>query len=155
MCSLRSEIKQKKPFASRDDEVFLNLQRTAEALLWREMEFLKQYEITPQQYNVLRILRGAGANGLSCREIGERMVTRDPDMTKLLDRLEARELTARARDARDRRVVISRITEKGHKLLDDITPSLTRHIKGLFAHMGARRLDSLNELLEEARAKAT
>lgn len=155
MGGLQSEIKQQKPFASREDEVFLNIQRTAEALLWREAEFLKQYEITPQQYNVLRILRGAGADGLSCREIGERMVTRDPDMTKLLDRLEARELSARARDERDRRVVIARITGSGRSLLDEITPSLMRHIKDLFAHMGAQRLDALNDLLEEARAKAS
>lgn len=152
MCSLRSEIKQRKAFKSREEEVFLNLQRTAEALRWKESEFLKQYEITPQQYNVLRILRGE--SGLSCREIGERMVTRDPDMTKLLDRLESRGLVMRERDKSDRRIVVASITGEGRRLLAEISPSLARRIRALFAQMDARRLNTLNDLLEEARAKA-
>jgi DNA-binding MarR family transcriptional regulator len=152
MCSLRSEIKQTKAFKNCEEEVFLNLQRTAEALRWKESEFLKQYEVTPQQYNVLRILRGE--SGLSCREISERMVTRDPDMTKLLDRLESRGLVMRERDKSDRRIVVASITEEGRRLLAEITPSLARRIKALFAQMDVQRLNTLNDLLEEARAKA-
>src|SRR5919108_1101542 len=102
---LRMEIHQTKPFASLEEEAFLNLQRTADALLHGLEAALKPAGLSPSQYNVLRILRGAEAEGLACREVGERMVTRDPDITRLLDRLEARGLVMRARDREDRRVI--------------------------------------------------
>src|SRR6476661_884936 len=126
---IHSEIKKTRPFASVEQEVFLNIQKTADCLMAEVTEFLKPHGISPTQYNVLRILRGEGAGccagghadpsakGLACREIGQRMITRDPDMTRLLDRLEDRGLIARARDSADRRVVTSRITEQGLKLL--------------------------------------
>src|ERR1051325_9127394 len=111
MGKLIDEIKQTRPFGSLEDEVFVNLLRTAGAFLWREAEMLKPYELTLPQYNVLRILRGAGPGGLICREIGERMITRDPDVTKLLDRLETRGLVSRERQEKDRRVIVARVTE--------------------------------------------
>ena len=119
---LKKELKQSKPFPTLEAEVYLNIQRTAEALLWKATELLKPYDLTPTQYNVLRILRGAGTNGLICREIGERMVSRDPDVTKLLDRLETRDLITRERDHKDRRVIIARVTEAGLKLLEELDP---------------------------------
>lgn len=151
---LQKELKQSKPFASREEEVFLNVQRTAEALLWKAAELLKPYELTPTQYNVLRILRGAGGEGLICREIGERMVSRDPDVTKMLDRLEKRGLTLRERDHKDRRVIITRITDEGLKLLKELDPFVVESTRQMLGHLGERRLDAFNELLEEAREKS-
>ena len=110
---LQTEIQQTKPFESFEEETFLNLQRTAEALMHGLEAGLKPAGLSPSQYNVLRILRGAGAEGLACGGIAERMVTRDPDMTRLLDRLEARGLVMRARDRADRRVITVRITPEG------------------------------------------
>jgi DNA-binding MarR family transcriptional regulator len=95
---LQSEIKQRKPFQVREEELYLNIVRTADLLGRKGVELLKEADLSPNQYNVLRILRGAGAEGLACGEIGERMVTRDPDITRLLDRLEKRELVKRSRD---------------------------------------------------------
>jgi DNA-binding MarR family transcriptional regulator len=104
---LRDEIKQTKPFPSLETEVFLNLARTADQTMRTIAEALKPAELSPTQYNVLRILQGAGKNGLACSEIGERLVTRDPDITRLLDRIEQRELVQRERSSSDRRVVLA------------------------------------------------
>src|SRR2546426_9185122 len=98
----------RRPARGLENEVFLNLLRTADALLRDVEQILKAVELSQTQYNVLRILRGAGRQGLACQEIGERMLTRDPDITRLLDRLEARALVSRARGRADRRVVETR-----------------------------------------------
>src|SRR5207245_10164892 len=103
----------RRPARGLENEVFLNLLRTADALLRDVEQILKAVELSHTQYNVLRILRGAGRQGLACQEIGERMLTRDPDITRLLDRLEARALVSRARGRADRRVVQTRITPAG------------------------------------------
>lgn len=153
MNKLQDEIKQTKPFGSLEDEAFLNVLRTAEAFLWREAEFLKPYEITLSQYNVLRILRGAEPVGLICREISERMIARDPDVTKLLDRLEARGLVRRERQEKDRRVIIVRITSEGLDLVKEIDEPVLKMTENLLAHLGERKLKTLIELLEEAREK--
>ena len=94
---LQAEIKQTKPFPRRSSEALLSVMRTAALLEHRINEILRPYGITELQYNVLRILRGAGSHGLACQEIAERMINRDPDITRLLDRLEARKLIERAR----------------------------------------------------------
>jgi DNA-binding MarR family transcriptional regulator len=151
MGKLLTELKQTRPFKSLEDEVFLNLQRTADKLLRRFSETLKQYELTPSQYNVLRILRGAGDEGLICREIGERMVSFDPDVTKLLDRLEARSLVQRERQEKDRRVVQTRITAEGLRLLKQMDTPLEEQISQMLRHLGEKRLKTLNTLLEAAR----
>src|SRR5262245_60916712 len=96
---LAAEIKQTKPFASLEAEAILNLHRTASILMQVEAEALKPHGLSLTQYNALRILRGAGSAGLACQEIAERMIARDPDITRLLDRLEKRKLIARARSA--------------------------------------------------------
>lgn len=150
MADIRSEIQQQKPFASLEEEVFLSLQRTAEVLQWRGMEFLKAYELSPTQYNALRILRGAGPEGLPCSQIGERMVNRDPDITRLLDRLERRGLVRRAR-GQDRRVIIACISAKGLSLLARLDKPVRKMVGSLLGHLGQNRLKSLNQLLEAAR----
>src|SRR5918992_748846 len=124
---LRTEIHQTKPFASLEEEAFLNLQRTGDALLHGLEAALKPVGLSPSQYNVLRILRGAEAEGLACREVAERMVTRDPDITRLLDRLEARGLVIRARDREDRRVITVRITPEGLRLLQELDAPVAVH----------------------------
>ncbi len=149
---LKEEIKQGKPFGSLEEEVFLNLQRTADAALRVFEELLKPLGLTPTQYNVLRILRGAGARGLLCREIGERMITRDPDVTRLLDRLEGRGLVARTRDLRDRRVILTRITPEGLRLLGELDAPVAELHRRRLAHLPRGRVRKLIELLESARA---
>ena len=154
MGRLLTEIKQRKPFESPEHETYLNLVRTASALMRREAELLKAYELTPAQFNVLRILRGAGAEGLICREIGERMLAYDPDVTKLLDRLEARGLVTRERKAEDRRAVVARISPEGSRMLQAVDKPMLDLVVGLLGHLGAGRLKTLSTLLEAAREKA-
>ena len=151
---LQTEIKQKRAFPSLEAEAFLNLQRTADSLMRGMTETLKPAGLSPAQYNVLRILRGAGRDGLACRQVGDRMVTKDPDMTRLLDRLEARGLIARSREQKDRRVITTRITEEGLRLLKDLDGPVAELHERQLGHLRAERLRSLIELLEAARAKA-
>src|SRR3954462_12771022 len=114
---MQTELKQRKPFTCREEELMLNIMRTADQLQRRMGELLKAAELSATQYNVLRILRGAGSEGLACGEISERMVTRDPDITRLLDPLEKRNLVTRSREKEDRRVVTARIAPAGLDLL--------------------------------------
>ncbi|HMK28679.1 MAG TPA: MarR family transcriptional regulator [Terriglobales bacterium] len=148
---LQDEIKQRKPFASLEEEVYLNLQRTADALARRVAAALKPHGLSLTQYNVLRILRGAGNAGLACGEIGERMITRDPDVTRLLDRLEKRGLLQRVRDSRDRRVVMARILRPGLELLDALDAALAHLQKTSLKGLKQEELRNLSELLERAR----
>ena len=154
MGKLTDEIKQTKPFATLEDEAFVSVLRTAEAFLWREAEFLKPHEVTLAQYNVLRILRGAEPDGLICREIGERMITRDPDVTKLLDRLETRGLVSRERQEKDRRIIVARVTAEGLGLLEKLDGPVLGLTAELLGHLGQQKLRTLIRLLEEAREKA-
>lgn len=155
MGKLADEIKQTKPFETPEDEAFVSVLRTAEAFLWREAELLKPYEITLSQYNVLRILRGAEPDGLICREIGERMIARDPDVTKLLDRLEARGLVRRDRQEADRRIIVVRITHDGLALVGEIDAPMLNMTGDILGHLGERKLRILIRLLEESREKVT
>jgi DNA-binding MarR family transcriptional regulator len=148
---LQDEIKQGKPFESLQAEVFLNLMRTADALSRGVEEILKLAELSHTQYNVLRILRGAGEQGLCCREVAERMITRDPDITRLVDRLERRGLLARSRDSKDRRVITVRITRAGQKLLKDLDRPMAEYNRKLLRHMDNSDLRKLAELLTVAR----
>lgn len=151
---IRREIRQKKPFQRIEDEAFVNLLRTTDALMQGVAAALKPAGLSPAQYNVLRILRGAGSDGLACREIGERMIAKDPDITRLLDRLEERGLIGRARDRADRRVITTRITDKGLRILKGLDRLIEElHVKQL-GHLGEQRLRSLVTLLESAREKA-
>jgi len=151
---LQEEIKQGKPFRSLQEEVFINILLTADTLSRKLSETLKRSGLTPAQYNVLRILRGAGECGHACREIGDRMITKDPDITRLLDRLEDRGLVSRARDERDRRVITVRVTRQGLALLSELDSEVDRFDLKLFEHMSERQLTKLCELLELAREGA-
>ncbi len=117
-------LKEEKPFTKPapllEQEAFMSLQRNADWLMRDLEEILKDETLSPAQYNVLRILRTAGPAGMACHEIGERMITRDPDMTRLLDKLEDRELIVRARERQDRRVIRIRVSQAGLKLLREL-----------------------------------
>ena len=149
---LSSEIKQTKPFPTLETEVVLNLVRTTDQLTRVITETLKPVDLSMTQYNVLRILKGAGEPGLACSEIAERMVSRDPDITRLLDRLEKRGLVRRARSVEDRRVVNVQITRDGVKLVEKIETPILEAGKKQLAHMGDKRLRELIDLLELARS---
>ena len=149
---LEREIKQKKPFRSLQEEVVLNMARTADQLAAPLTELLRAADLSLSQYNVLRILRGAGEDGLPCGEISQRMVRRDPDLTRLLDRLETRGLVERSRGATDRRVVRATLTEEGGKVLDSLDAPVQTAMKQSLAHMPKAKLELLCKLLEEARA---
>src|SRR5581483_11940689 len=120
---------------SPEEEVFLELFRTSDLLSRGLVRVLKTAELSPTQYNVLRILRGA-PEGLACGEIASRMITRDPDITRLLDRLEKWQLISRCRETEDRRTVMTRITPEGLKLLASLDePVQAAHRKQL-SHLG-------------------
>jgi len=137
-----------------EEEVFVSFQRAADWLLQGVENLLKLHGLSPAQYNVLRILRGAGSEGLSCREVAERMVTRDPDMTRLLDRLEKQGLLSRERRKDDRRVVTTRITPQGLDLLKRLDQPLHELHRRQLRHIPAARLKALAGLLDEVRARA-
>jgi DNA-binding MarR family transcriptional regulator len=154
---LQHEIGKRKPFDCPEEEAFLSILRTADVLNRAAVETFRPYELSPTQYNVLRILRGtcpSGTSGLACNAIADQMLTRDPDMTRLLDRLEKRGLISRAREEKDRRVVRVCITEKGLKVLADLDPLVKECDRKCLSHMGEDRLRQLIELLELAREKA-
>jgi DNA-binding MarR family transcriptional regulator len=148
---IQTELKQTKPFRSAAQEAFLTLQRTSDVITRRSTQFLKQWDISGTQYNVLRILRGAGPEGLRCGEIGERMVTHDPDITRLLDRMEKSGWIERARDTKDRRVVLTRITRKGLDLLKQIDKPIDEFTRSISAHVSDKKLKELTDLLNEVR----
>jgi DNA-binding MarR family transcriptional regulator len=149
---LQTEIKQKAPFSSVEQEVYLNLLKTGDAVSQRVETLLRASGLSGTQYNVLRILRGAGSQGLTCGETGERMVTHDPDITRLLDRLEKRKLITRARGTRDRRVVTTRITPEGLRLLRSLDEPVAELHRSLFKHMPKQDLRKLSSLLEKVRS---
>jgi DNA-binding MarR family transcriptional regulator len=136
-----------------EDRVFISLQKTADSLGLEVEQLLKPHGLTGTQYNVLRILRGAEPEGLACRGIGERMISHDPDMTRLLDRMEKRGLISRARQTNDRRVVKTRISSAGLLLLKNLDQPVRELHKRQFHHLPAARLKILAELLEEVRAR--
>ena len=150
---LREELKQTRPFKSLAQEAYLGLQRTA-AVLEHELELaLKPSGITATQYNVLRILRGAGAAGLCRSEIGGRLIRPVPDVTRLLDRLETTGLVTRARGGEDRRFVTTRITRDGLEVLDGLEAAIDAAHDRQFGHLDANRLKTLIELLGSVRER--
>jgi DNA-binding MarR family transcriptional regulator len=151
---LQKEIRQSKAFSSLEEESFLSLLRTADALERHEADWLKAWRLTPTQYNALRILRGAGEGGATCGEIGQRMLTKDPDVTRLIDRLETRGLISRVRSEADRRVVLTRITPAGLDLLAEIDAPARSWSKELLGHLTSAELRELIRLLDLARERA-
>ena len=149
---LYDELRQTKPFESREAEAMIQILRTAAWLTLRMEQYLKQYELTSAQYNVLRILRGAGELGRSCQEIGERMVTLDSDITRLLDRLEKRGWLKRHRDTEDRRVIRVKITAAGRKVLEELDAPQKEWTRKHMGHLSEARLKQLCLTLDEIRA---
>ena len=145
--SLQHDLKQKKPFRSLQQEAYLSVVRTSTSLTDAMEDLVKARGISATQYNVLRILRGSGAEGLCRNELRDRMLTRMPDMTRLLDRMEDAGLVVRAREGDDRRMVMTRITEKGRRLLDELdAPVMALHRKQM-AGLTDAQLRSLSDLL--------
>lgn len=136
-----------------EDQLFVALLAAADGLSLEAEQLLKSAGLTGAQYNVLRILRGAEPEGLACRAIADRMISHDPDMTRLLDRMEKRELITRERDAGDRRVVVTRITSQGLATLKPLDQPVHDLHAEQFGHMSAGRLKMLARLLEELRVR--
>jgi DNA-binding MarR family transcriptional regulator len=132
-----------------EDRAFIALQRAADKLALQAEQLLKSNGLSGAQYNVLRILRGAEPQGLACSSIAERMISHDPDMTRLLDRMEKRRLITRQRQSDDRRVVKTRITSGGLELLKRLDPMVRELHKRQFAHIAAARVRTLADLLDE------
>jgi len=148
---LAKEIRQTKPFRSLEEEAFLNLGRTWEFLQKQTADLIKAYELTSTQYNMLRILRGAGADGLTCSQATERMLSPDPDITRLLDRMETPGLVRRDRAKEDRRVVITRITNRGLELVNRLDVPLHELLQQHVGRVSRERLTDLIETLEALR----
>jgi DNA-binding MarR family transcriptional regulator len=148
---LKSELKQRKPFRSLEHEAHLSIQRTAAELEHEFETAMKPHRVTATQYNVLRILRGAEPKGLCRNEIGNRMLRRVPDVTRLLDRLEYARLIARERGGQDRRYVTTRITGAGLRLLASLDPVVDALHASRLGSLGDARLRSLIENLDRVR----
>ena len=148
---LQQELRQQKPFATPEQEASLSVERTAAVLRHGLAEALKPFDVTPTQYNVLRILRGAGAEGLCRYENGDRLVAQVPDVTRLLDRMEDAGLVTRARSTADRRLVTTRVTDAGLALLDRIAEPLAALHARQLGHLTPEQLRTLIDLLALAR----
>ena len=135
-----------------EDRVLVALLKAADGLGQEVEQLIRTANLTSTQYNVLRILRGAGPEGLACRAIGDRMITHDPDITRLLDRMEKRGLIVRERQKDDRRVIKTRITPQGLALLKPLDQPMRDLHKRQFRHVAAGRLKILHDLVEEVRA---
>jgi DNA-binding MarR family transcriptional regulator len=151
MPGLKLEIAQRAPFTGPEEEAILNLWRTSDRLRRAFERKVRAWGVTSTQYNVLRILRGAQPEGLTCAAIGERMIADDPDITRLLARMKRLKLIRQRRDERDRRAVRTHISPAGLELLQALDP-LVKQLPGeLLGHMSAAELAELIRLLEMAR----
>ncbi len=148
---LLTELRQRRPFRSKGQEAFLGILRTGDVTKHRYAELFAPEGVTFQQYNVLRILRGAGSDGLPTLDIGERMIERTPGVTRIVDRLEAKGLAYRDRGVSDRRQVWCRITEAGLALLAKVEEPVHQIDNALFADLTAEELDTLIRLLDTVR----
>jgi DNA-binding MarR family transcriptional regulator len=149
--SAKDEKSYPKPHPLLEQDAFMSIQRNADWLMRGFEEVLEEEDLSPAQYNVLRILRTAGPAGMACHEIGSRMITRDPDMTRLLDKLEERELLTRSRERNDRRVIRTRIAPAGLRLLKDLDDPVRDLHRNQLGHLSEKRLRLLVRLLESVR----
>ncbi len=155
MASLKSEIAQATPFSSLQEEVILNVMRTSDCLQRSFHHKTREWGLTTTQYNVLRILRGAQPDGLTCAAIGERMIAAEPDITRLLRRLKLLKLIRQHRDRLDRRVVMTQISSAGLDLLRAMDPAIQKIPLELLGHMSPEELAGMIRLLESARQSCT
>ncbi len=153
MAGLKLEIAQELPFASLEEEALLNLLRTSDCLNRAFHVKTRNWGVTSTQYNVLRILRGAQPDGLTCAAIGNRMIAAEPDITRLLQRLKALKLIRQKRDSQDRRVVRTVISDAGLALLGEMDPTILSLPKELLRHLERAELEELVRLLELARKR--
>ncbi|HXG72092.1 MAG TPA: MarR family transcriptional regulator [Gemmatimonadaceae bacterium] len=151
MTSLRDEIKQRKPFGSVQHEAVLNILRTSNLLTDTFERVIKPHGITGSQYNVLRILRGAAPGGLCRNDIRERLLNRMPDVTRLLDRMEQAGLVSRSRDGDDRRIVTTKITRAGMRIVNVLDEPVAKQHQQQLGHMSDEQLRTLVRLLTVAR----
>jgi DNA-binding MarR family transcriptional regulator len=155
MPGLKFEIVQEAPFSSLEEEALLNVLRTSDCLNRAFHLNTRQWGVTSTQYNVLRILRGAQPQGLTCTAIGSRMIAAEPDITRLLSRLKTLKLIRQHRDTHDRRVIWTRISEAGLDLLKKMDPVIQRLPRELLGHLDGAELAELIRLLESARKTVT
>jgi DNA-binding MarR family transcriptional regulator len=148
-----SSLPHKNPDAHTEAGLFVAFLQIADTLGAQAEQVIKTAGLTAAQYNVLRILRGAGRDGLACREIGERMISRDPDITRLLDRMEKRNLITRERQSDDRRVVKTYVTPEGLELLKTLDRPVSALHKRQFQDFPPAKLRILAALLEEIRSQ--
>jgi DNA-binding MarR family transcriptional regulator len=149
--TLQEDLRQTRPFSSLQQEAYLSVVRTTSALTDRVEDLLKPYGISATQYNVLRILRGAGEGGLCRNELRDRMLTRMPDMTRLLDRMEDAGLVKRSREQEDRRMVLTQITPRGKELLSGLDRPMSDLHREQLARLTDAQLRSLIDLLTTIR----
>jgi DNA-binding MarR family transcriptional regulator len=146
---IAGSLKQQRAFSSAEQEVLLGIRIAAARLLEPWEKFLKaQADLTTNQYNVLRILRGSHPARLASGEIAVRMISRDPDVTRLVDRLSHRGLVSRTRGRQDRRIVEVGITDKGREVLKNLDVHVERMPRAMMGHLGAKKLAQLRQLLE-------
>lgn len=150
---LLAELKQTKPWATLEEEVGVSIARTAAVVEHAFADAMREYGITPTQYNVLRILRGAGQSGLCRNELRDRLVAPVPDATRLLDRMVEMKLVTRERDAADKRFVTARITKAGLDLLNRLDKPVQDLNQRQFSHLGPAKLRQLIDLLAEVRRR--
>ena len=149
--TLNYEIRPAHAYTSSAEKVLQSLERTTDHLQRKVHRLLRNYGLTPTQYSALRALRDGPAGGMTCTDLGTRLVSVDPDITRLLDRLAKQKVVRRRRDARDRRIVLTEITKEGVDLLATIGPLMEAHVRALFEHMAPQRVESLIDLLDQAR----
>ena len=147
--AIQRVLKQKRPFRSVEEEVFVGLQIAADRLMEPWAAFLRETaDLSPVQYNVLRILRGAGDEGLWAGEIGERLITRSPDVTRLIDRLEKRKLVKRKRDPSDRRAVRIQITDLGREEIASIDQKSRSLLQSYMDRVPRDHIEALRDQLD-------
>ena len=151
MAALKEEIAQQQPFSSIEEEALLNIMRTSDCLHRAIQRRTRHWGVTSTQYNVLRILRGAQPEGLTCSAIGERMITAVPDITRLLGRMKVLKLIRQQRDKRDRRVVWTQISAAGLELLGKMDDEISRMPGELLGHLKGEEISEFIRLLEVAR----
>jgi DNA-binding MarR family transcriptional regulator len=149
---IQNELQQKKPFRNLGEEAGLNILRTSDVLTRQLMDVLKPYGLSPTQYNVFRILRGAGSEGICCKAIGDRLITRDPDITRLIDRLEKRGLLVRTRAKEDRRYVTVHLTASGLEMVNELDEPIRKMSQHAMRNLNTAELQTLINLLEQVRS---
>jgi DNA-binding MarR family transcriptional regulator len=152
--TLRDELRQEKPFRSLREEALLNIARTDAVVRERIDRVLAPHGLSMTQYNVLRILRGAGPGGLCRNDIGERLISRMPDVTRLLDRMEEAGLVSRVRSTEDRRLVNTTLTRRGRALVDELDAAVAHAHEAQLGHLTKDQLRTLIDLLTLVRSRA-